>query len=99
MTTGCEFLGRLLKICNMVYEIQFTNSAGRDLKNLENETKENIKKAIFILAENPFVGDVKKLKLPMIGYRLRKGDYRILFEIGKKDIIIYGIKHRKGAYK
>ncbi len=93
------FRGRLLKICNMSYEIQFTNSAVRDLKNLEKETKENIKKAVSVLAENPFVCDVKKLKLPMIGYRMRKGDYRILFEIEKKNIVLYGIKHRKDVYK
>jgi mRNA interferase RelE/StbE len=84
----------------MPYEIQFSDSAIRDLKNLEKETKEIIKKAIFVcLTENPFLGDIKKLKSPMVGYRLRKGDYRILFVIEKESIVISTIKHRKDAYK
>ncbi|MBM4066480.1 MAG: hypothetical protein FJ266_12705 [Planctomycetes bacterium] len=32
-------------------------------------------------------------------YRLRIGDYRILFEIEGQEIIIHRIKHRKEAYK
>ena len=83
----------------MPYEIQFSHSAVRDLKVLEKETKEIIKNAILVLSEDPFAGDVKKLKLPMEGYRMRKGNYRILFEIEKKIIVISSIKHRKDVYK
>jgi mRNA interferase RelE/StbE len=83
----------------MPYEIKFSNSALRDLKSLEKEAKESIKKAILVLAENPFIGDTKKLRLPLEGYRMRKGDYRILFEMEKSIIIISTIKHRKDVYK
>lgn len=83
----------------MPYEIQFTNSAVRDLKSIEKGMKERIKEAILVLSENPFIGDVKKLRLPFEGYRMRKGDYRILFEIEKSVIVISTIKHRKDVYK
>ena len=83
----------------MPYDITFTSSALRDVKNLEKQTREIIKKVIVLLSENPLVGDIKKLKTPFVGYRLRKGDYRIIFEIEKKEIIISSIKHRKDAYK
>ena len=83
----------------MPYEILFSNSAIKDLKSLEQDTKESIKKAIEVLMENPFTGDIKKLRLPLEGYRMRKGDYRILFEIEKNCIIISTIKHRKDVYK
>jgi mRNA interferase RelE/StbE len=32
-------------------------------------------------------------------YRLKIGDYRILFEIEEQEIIIHRIKHRKEAYE
>ncbi len=45
-------------------------------------------------------GDVKKLKPPMVGFRLRCGDYRIFFkQAGEKSIAITGVRHRRDAYR
>ena len=45
-------------------------------------------------------GDVKKLKPPQIGFRLRCGDHRIFFEQqGPQTISITGVKHRREAYR
>jgi len=45
-------------------------------------------------------GDVKKLKPPESGLRLRCGDYRIFFEALNEDSIeITGVKHRREAYR
>ena len=44
-------------------------------------------------------GDVKKLTNFEPQYRLRVGDYRVLFEIENNNLIVYRIKHRKSAYK
>ena len=43
-------------------------------------------------------GDIKKLNNFEPEYRLRVGDYRVLFEIEDNNLIIYRIKHRKNAY-
>ncbi|NET48262.1 MAG: type II toxin-antitoxin system RelE/ParE family toxin [Merismopedia sp. SIO2A8] len=43
-------------------------------------------------------GDVKRLTNFTPEYRLRVGDYRILFEIDNSAIIIYRVKHRRNAY-
>jgi mRNA-degrading endonuclease RelE of RelBE toxin-antitoxin system len=46
------------------------------------------------------IGDVKKLKLPLTGFRLRCGDYRVFFD--RKDnnkIEITAVRHRKDAYR
>jgi mRNA-degrading endonuclease RelE of RelBE toxin-antitoxin system len=46
------------------------------------------------------VGDVKKLKPPQSGYRLRCGDYRLFFEyMGESTIEILGVRHRREAYR
>ena len=45
-------------------------------------------------------GDVKKLKAPEIGLRLRCGDYRIFFEQPNPSALwITGVKHRREAYR
>jgi mRNA interferase RelE/StbE len=45
-------------------------------------------------------GDIKRLTNCTPEYRLRIGNYRILFEIESSNVIvIYKIKHRKEAYK
>ncbi len=45
-------------------------------------------------------GDVKKLKPPLTGFRLRCGDYRVFFD--QKDentIAILGVRNRRDAYR
>lgn len=45
-------------------------------------------------------GDVKKLKAPFGGFRLRCGDYRIFFDLTGENVIgITGVLHRREAYR
>ena len=45
-------------------------------------------------------GDVKKLKPPRTGFRLRCGDYRVFFDQkGENNIEITGVKNRREAYR
>lgn len=45
-------------------------------------------------------GDVKKLKPPQTGFRLRCGDYRLFFELRNETTIeILGVRHRREAYR
>ena len=45
-------------------------------------------------------GDVKKLKPPHTGFRLRCGDYRVFFDLKDENTIeITGLKHRREAYR
>jgi mRNA-degrading endonuclease RelE of RelBE toxin-antitoxin system len=44
-------------------------------------------------------GDVKRLKPPLTGFRLRCGDYRVFFDLKGDDAIeIVAVRHRKEAY-
>jgi mRNA-degrading endonuclease RelE of RelBE toxin-antitoxin system len=44
--------------------------------------------------------DVKKLKPPFIGFRLRCGDYGVFFDLkGDNTIEITAVRHRKEAYR
>ena len=45
-------------------------------------------------------GDVKRLKLPLVGFRLRCADYRVFFDFINNDTIeVIGVRHRKYAYR
>lgn len=45
-------------------------------------------------------GDVKRLKPPRAGFRLRCGDYRVFFDLqGENTIHLTGVKNRKEAYR
>ncbi len=73
--------------------------ARSDLRSIDRETALEILHCIdrYLDSRN---GDVKRLKAPEIGLRLRCGDYRIFFEQPKANAIwITRIKHRREAYR
>jgi len=62
----------------------YAKRAVRDIKRLHNPIKQRIKKGI----ENLPMGDVKKLRGHDNLYRLRVGDWRIIFSYADRDIIL-----------
>lgn len=81
----------------MKYKIQFKSNVRKDLKKIDKKFLDKIFDSISKL-ENNLEGDVKKLTNFIPEYRLRIGDYRVLFEIENNHVIICKIVHRKEAY-
>ena len=81
----------------MNYQIEFNPKAIKDFKKLSPEIQRRINSKLTSLQDN-LQGDVKKLTNFYPEYRLRVGNYRILFEIESERIIIHRIKHRQNAY-
>ena len=82
----------------MIYKIEIKPKAVKDGKKIP----KNILRRIFVkieLLQNNLEGDVKHLTNFTPEYRLRVGNYRILFEVDKDQINIYRIMHRKEVYK
>ena len=82
----------------MEYKVKFKPRAIKDCKSIGKKRLRSIFSKIELLSNN-LQGDVKKLTNFTTEYRLRVGDYRILFETEKNEIIIYRIMHRREAYK
>ena len=82
----------------MKYRIAFKPRALKDCRSIEKKILRTIFPKIETLSEN-LHGDVKKLTNFTPEYRLKVGDYRILFETEEDEIIIYRVRHRKEAYK
>ena len=81
----------------MKYEVELKPRAIKDCQHIDKKLLQVIFSKIEALSNN-MQGDVKKLTNFTPEYRLRVGDYRILFETEGDKIIIYRIRHRKEAY-
>ena len=82
----------------MKYEVRITPKAEKDYRDIPNPIRTNIYRKMLSL-EDDLQGDVKKLKNFDPPYRLRVGDYRVLFDVEGEEIIIYRILHRKESYR
>ena len=82
----------------MKYRIEFKPQAIKDCKKIPRKEVQKIFEKIDKMS-NDLQGDVKQLTNFTPEYRLRVGDYRVLFEIEEKIINIYRVRHRKQAYK
>ena len=82
----------------MSYEIRFKPRARKDLKALDKREAGRIVEKIEAMRED-LAGDVKKLTNFTPEYRLRVGDYRVLFALEDNEIIVYRVRHRKDVYR
>jgi len=80
------------------YSIHFKPRAVKDIESLPTKMQIRILARVEEMSDN-LNGDVKRLSDLTPEYRLRVGDYRILFELEGKAIIIYRIRHRREAYR
>ncbi len=83
-----------------IYEIEFAKSAAKELQKLEKAEGKTIAKAIYGLANNPRPVGVKKLVGQKV-WRLRVGDYRVIYEVhdSKVLVIILKVAHRREVYR
>lgn len=79
--------------------IKIRKSAIKDLKRITSEQKQKIHTKITSLKDFPEVSNVKKLTNFEPAYRLRIGDYRVLFDIIDNCVVIGRVLHRKESYK
>ena len=83
-----------------MYKLKILPQAQRDLDHLRGKIFNKIKNEIIFLSNNPRPYGAVKLTNEE-GYRIRIGDYRVLYRIDNtsKEIFIYRVKHRKEAYR
>ncbi|MBT4937422.1 type II toxin-antitoxin system RelE/ParE family toxin [Candidatus Peregrinibacteria bacterium] len=85
-----------------MYDVIFSKRADKDIKKIPRNIKLDIVERCFeVLSHNPYPhssGNPKKLKGTSI-FRLRIGDYRILYEVEGARVEVYKIQLRKDVYK
>lgn len=83
------------------YSIQISTKADKSISRLESVTQTRILRAINDLANDPRPPGVKKLKFKTNHYRIRVGDYRIIYSIEDDilRILVIRVGHRQDVYE
>lgn len=84
----------------MAYRVELSSRADRQFRKFPAQVRDRLQKHIDALAENPRPHGVRKLEGDENAYRIRVGDYRILYEIHDQVLVVIVLKvaDRKEAY-
>jgi mRNA interferase RelE/StbE len=85
----------------MRYTIEIVTSARKSLRTLPREAQIRVRNAIDALAEDPYPPKVKKMEGMTDAYRIRIGEYRVVYEIQGHRLIILVLRigHRRDVYR
>lgn len=83
------------------YKVEWKNSAYKELQKLPRPIITRVVAAVSELSNEPFPHGVKKLIGSEFSYRIRIGDYRVVYEVFESRLIIeiIRVRHRKDVYK
>ena len=83
------------------YRVAFTGQAAKQLEKLDKANHGRILLAVAELETNPRPDGVKKLKGYDNRWRIRVGDWRVLYQIedGRLVVLVVSVGHRSKAYK
>jgi mRNA interferase RelE/StbE len=82
-----------------MYKIVFTQRALKDLKDIDQETKQRVAMKLKEYSQVPLKHARKLIDSKIGTYRFRIGDYRVIFDIDGENIVILRIGNRKDIYK
>lgn len=85
----------------LVYTIEIQTKAKRQLQTFDKQTQERLSKAVDQLAKNPRPDNCKALRGFHGIFRIRIGDYRVVYEIKDSELIILVVEigHRREVYR
>jgi len=83
------------------YEVRKTRRVQREIDVIEKHDRLRIEGVIALLAENPRPPKATKLVGQRNRWRVRTGDYRILYEIddGVLTVLVIRVAHRREVYR
>jgi len=83
------------------YRIEFKRSAERDIRRIHPALISRILERVEVLGDDPSPRQSLKLSGTEATYRLRIGDYRVIYSVDTETetIVVYYIRHRREAYR
>jgi mRNA interferase RelE/StbE len=83
------------------YRIELRPAAGRDLAALPKKILRQIDAKIMLLGGNPRPPGSRKLEGSEDLFRIRSGDYRIIYQIldGSLLVVVIRVRHRRDVYR
>jgi len=86
------------KLLAVRYAVILTDEVKAKLHAMPLPLRREVGHKLFLL-EDGFSGNVKKLKGSENEYRLRVGNFRVLFELENRTITVYAVGNRKDIYR
>ncbi len=83
------------------YRIEWRRATKKDLRRIDREVVRRIVSAVEELAKNPYPPGCQKLAGSEFAYRIRVGDYRVLYEVFAGILVIEVVRvgHRRDIYR
>ncbi len=83
------------------YQIEWKKSALRELKHLDRQVVPRIVASVDSLSTQPLPAGVRKLQGSQRTYRIRVGNYRVIYGLYESRLVVevVRIRHRKNAYR
>jgi mRNA interferase RelE/StbE len=83
------------------YAVSFRRSAEKDMKKLDPKVQTRVFRAVEPLAKNPRPDGCRKLQGSDDSYRIRVGDYRVIYTIDDAVLIVAveRVRHRRDVYR
>jgi len=84
-----------------IYRIEWKLSALKELKRIDRSTVPRIINVVESLSTNPCPVGVRKLKGSERSFRIRAGNYRVVYEILDDALVVFivRVRHRKDVYR
>jgi mRNA interferase RelE/StbE len=84
-----------------MYKLLIKRSAEKDLGRVSRVTFQRVNAKILTLRDEPRPPGVRRLTGPLEGWRIRVGDYRILYQIddSEQTVTIVRVRHRRDVYR
>ncbi len=85
----------------MAYRVRVKKSAAKEIAALPKRAQRRVVSAITGLTDEPRPRGVRKFATLEEGYRLRVGDYRIVYHIAERTVTVFvvRVRHRKDVYR
>lgn len=83
------------------YRIEWKSSAAKELKRLPRDIIPRVVDAVGRLASDPFPSGAAKLKGSQQTYRIRVGDYRVVYTVANDVLVIeiVRVRYRRDVYR
>jgi mRNA interferase RelE/StbE len=85
----------------MRYALEFTVSAAQEFRALDRQMQRRVSAKVAELATDPFPPGVQKFHGEEHHWRIRVGDYRVIYRVEKRRVVIVIVRigHRREVYR
>ena len=83
----------------MSYQLVYTQQAVKDIRDLDRIVQKRLAKKLEHLRIKPLALSKPLIHSKLGQYRYRIGDYRVIFDLDKNNLIILRVGHRREIYR